>query len=61
MASATDKYKYERKTDRGKWRAGDMTSAINKVSCKGLTLRRDAEIYNVPKRTLACRVLNKNK
>ncbi|XP_072384452.1 uncharacterized protein [Diabrotica undecimpunctata] len=56
-----EKYKYVRKTNRGKWSQTDMSQAIVKVHKGELSIRDAAERYNVPKSTLARRTGNKNK
>ncbi|KAJ8977066.1 hypothetical protein NQ317_017228 [Molorchus minor] len=47
--------------NRGKWSKEDMALAIDKVQNGELFLRDAADLYNVPKSTLARRTANKNK
>lgn len=47
---------YKRKTSAGEWSQGKMIEAANKVLAKELTLRRAAEIYELPYTSLQRRV-----
>jgi hypothetical protein len=47
---------YKRKTHQGEWSAENMSEAADKVLRKELTLRRAAEVYNVPFTSLQRRV-----
>lgn len=61
MAPTFSKYSYQRKTSRGSWDETAMSQAIEKVRAKEITLREAATNYNIPKSTLARRVVNSNK
>ena len=52
---------YKRKSQRGAWKENDMEAALKQVRNKELSLREAARAYNVPKSTLARRVIGRNK
>lgn len=55
------KSQYVRSSVRGTWEPSKMLEAIDKVKSRSMSLREASQVFQIPKSTLARRVLEKNK